>query len=282
MSLRGGRACGKGSLTAAIALAAAQLATIALAPRLTTADDNAEDLIDYSFSTWLGTGVYNVSGRSLTILTMPFAVRIRRPQNNPVGIKLLLPVTLGTHDFSNLRSVETTTFVPGVEVQLSILEQWKLKPFGQVGFGKDFSGGELAFILGGGVKSLVEIPWRDFTFGLGNKLLLAGTKTAGGNNTRGFSRFDSGLNIHHPLGFEVFRRRATFSVFYIYSNYINDVSLERVDREDITINRLHNIGFTIGAKPTLQFWRFRIPRFGVTYVTGDGLKAVRLNAGFPF
>ncbi len=273
--------------TSGLALSPARVLVLALALLLTTGstqadDQDPENLVNYAFATWIGTGVYKVSGSSLSIISMPFSAQVRDTEANRFGIKALFPITLGSHDFNGLDNVQTVTFVPGAEFHLRIRDNWVIKPFGQAGLGNDFSSGELTFIGGTGIKSLVDFPWRDFTFSLGNMLLLAGSQSTGGNNARGFSRFDIGLNAHHPLDFNVFGRPASLGLFYIFANYIKDVDLQRFERDDISIRRLHHVGFTVGTRPSFRIWRFRIPRFGLTYVWGDGLRGMRLNGGFPF
>jgi hypothetical protein len=87
------------------------------------------------------------------------------------GLKLLLPVTLGYHQFENiLADVGTIAFVPGVEFQYPIIKNWWVKPYGQFGLGKDFSGGNLAYIYGAGVRTRAIFPWWRFEYILGEDL----------------------------------------------------------------------------------------------------------------
>jgi hypothetical protein len=64
------------------------------------------------------------------------------------SLELLFPATLGFHDFTDgQNNVGTMTFVPGLRFVYPVLENWWLKPFGQFGFGKDFSGSDIAYFV---------------------------------------------------------------------------------------------------------------------------------------
>jgi hypothetical protein len=64
-------------------------------------DVHKEDLINYSFATWIGSGVYQVGDRRMAILRVPLRYTLRPPEKTKPGLKLLLPITLGYYDFKN-------------------------------------------------------------------------------------------------------------------------------------------------------------------------------------
>jgi hypothetical protein len=67
------------------------------------------------------------------------------------------------------------SFVPGVEFEYLVNERWRLKPYGQVGIGRDLKNNENALIYVGGVNSHFRIPSSGkLNFALGNTLAIAG------------------------------------------------------------------------------------------------------------
>ncbi|MFQ6023686.1 MAG: hypothetical protein ACE5NW_13285 [Acidiferrobacterales bacterium] len=249
----------------------------------------AEDFINYAYATWFGTGVYSVGDRDITILRAPISIPIRKPvpEEKKWGWRLMLPVTLGRHefdfDFGDIEDLETITFVPGVEFQVPIRENWQLKPFVQAGVGNDFSGGEFSVIYGTGLKSLVTFPWKKFIFGVGNQLLFAGQTIPDGNNSKGFAMFEAGLDVLLPGSFKLGRRRVNTSVFGILSWFTNEVDFLEPGPIEIEVSRITQVGVSFGTEREFSFWKVKIPRLGVTYMDGDkGFKGIRVNVGFPF
>ncbi len=119
------------------------------------AADEPEDVINYAYSNWIGSGFYKVGDRTVYLLRAPLSYALREADSEKWGMELLFPATIGFHEFSDGQdNVGTITFVPGVQFTYPVLENWWLKPFGQFGFGKDFSGSDIAWIYGAGIKSL--------------------------------------------------------------------------------------------------------------------------------
>jgi len=96
-----------------------------------------------------------------------------------LGFRLLLPAAIGFEEETDTNfSFGALAFVPGLEVQIPVNKYWALKPFAQLGAGKDSTGGDLQYIYGGGLRSLISLPWKKFVFGIGNSLILAGDRDA--------------------------------------------------------------------------------------------------------
>ncbi len=56
--------------------------------------DNEEDFINYAFATWIGSGVYKMDDRNMTILRAPISWQFREAEQGKPGYKALLPVTM--------------------------------------------------------------------------------------------------------------------------------------------------------------------------------------------
>jgi hypothetical protein len=81
------------------------------------AADEPEDVINYAYSSWIGSGFYKIDDRTVYLLRAPFSYTLREADSDKWGLELLFPATIGFHDFSDGEDNQATfTFVPGVRV----------------------------------------------------------------------------------------------------------------------------------------------------------------------
>jgi hypothetical protein len=186
-----------------------------------------------------------------------------------MGLKLHLPVIIGFHDFDVLpETLTTTAFVPGVELRYWVKKNWRLSPFGQIGAGKDFSGGNWALIYGGGIRSLAVFPWRNFDFSLGNSVLFAGQRVSGVGFDDGFSMIEIGLDVRHPLNLRIKNRNIDASIFFVYSEFVDDLQILFPNLNKLRVKNLYHLGLTFGTDKPFSLWKFKIPRVGIAYMSG--------------
>jgi hypothetical protein len=257
-----------------------------------SAGEDPGDLFNYSFAVWLGSGVYKVNDadKKLAVLRVPARYSLRPMQldaSAPVdrlGFRLLLPAVLAYQ-----KETETNfdygvfAFVPGLEIEIPVNKYWALKPFGQIGGGKDTAGGTLQYIYGGGIKSLVSFPWRKFVFGIGNSWVVAEDHDASSHETSGFSLFNAGLDIRHPTNFTLFDRQLDIGGYFVVNYFKNNVDLLSADGTTNKLNTLYEVGLTLGTKEPVETWMVSFDRVGIDYRWGDeGLKGIGFNLGFPF
>lgn len=93
-----------------------------------------EDLeVSYIYAAILGTGTYQIKGRRLTMLRLPFRWSKKDAENTPSRLRWLLPVVLGYDDLDSVDSdiidallpnkLVTLTFLPGVEYRYPVSPQ---------------------------------------------------------------------------------------------------------------------------------------------------------------
>jgi hypothetical protein len=248
-----------------------------------------ENLVHYAFAAHLGTGIYATSGHAVTVIAIPLSYTVRPMEEHDWGLKLKFPVTFGFFDFQAMDivnpglpgDVETVTLVPGVEFQIPVYKNWWLMPFGDLGVGKDLSGGEHTYIYSGGVKSLVVVPWKSFDFSIGNKFLYAGHTIPSTGFSDDFRLFETGLDVSHPVDFTIQGRQAYCSLYFMNFLYSN-LAFSRFRSDEFKVNVQYEVGLTLGTAPPSKLWRFKISRIGLGYRFGDNLSLVRLVFGMPF
>jgi hypothetical protein len=248
------------------------------------AADEPEDVINYAYSSWIGSGFYKIGDRTVYLLRGPFSYTVREADSENWGLELLFPATIGFHDFSDGQdNAATFTFVPGVRFVYPVLENWWLKPFGQFGFGKDFSGSDIAWIYGVGIKSLATFEIRNSELDFGTAFTWADQNQSGGGSDNGFSMIDIGFNSRWPTDITVFDRKADLNLFFVYTQFVNDLDFERAQKDNKKIQRLYKFGIALSSKEKFPvFGLFDLGGGGLDVTFGDGYFGMGLTTGFPF
>ena len=248
--------------------------------------------INYSFAVWIGSGVYKVKSadKRFAVLRAPFAYTLRPAQydkaafRDKLGLRLLLPAIVAVEEETDTDfTFGAAAFVPGLEVQIPVNKYWTLKPFGQFGAGKDTAGGDLQYIYGGGARSLVSFPWKKFNFGIGNSIIMAKDRDSASNESSGFSMLEAGLDVSHPIGLSFRNRALDVGIFFVLRRFFNRVDFLADGGETERVNRIYNIGVTLGTRESVSIWKIEFDRVGIDYTWGNaGLRGIGFNMGFPF
>ena len=246
------------------------------------AADEPEDTINYAYSSWIGSGFYKLEDRTVYLLRAPFSYTLREADTQNWGLEVLLPATIGFHDNED-GNVGTLTFVPGLRFNYPVLDNWWLKPFGQFGFGKDFSGSDIAWIYGAGIKSLATFDLKSSELDFGTAFTWAAQNQSGGGSDNGFSMVEIGLNSRWPTNFTVLDRKSDLNLFFVYTEFVNDLDFERAQKDNKNIHRLYKFGIALSSEekyPILGLFDLRGGGVDVTF--GKGYFGMGLTTGFPF
>ena len=246
--------------------------------------EDPSPLINYAYATWIGTGFYTVGERDVWIFRIPVtSYTLRETTEKKIGYRLLFPLTFGFHNFNEIPdSLATVAFVPGLEVSIPVTKNWYLKPFVHIGYGKDFSGGEGAWIFGAGIRSLALFPWKKWEFSLGNTLMGAQQEFSGNEFDNGFSMFEIGLNVANPWRFSFYDRETRVDTFFIYTGFIDDLDYLFATKRSEELNNLFQLGALMRPDKEYRIWFVKLKGIGVSYLFGDSLRGIRLHTSFPF
>jgi hypothetical protein len=259
-------------------------------PGISRAADEEDSLPNYAFAAYLGNGIYSASGRSVRVYNLPLAFTLRSLEDHQQGIRLKIPVSLGLFDFEAVdiieaglpESVETVSVVPGVELRFPVRDGWVLMPFLDLGAGRNSTGGQVTYIFGTGVKSLVTFRWGGVTCRLGNNLVYAGNRAPGVELSSDYGSLVTGLDGRVPVNFTLGGHRADVSLYAMNFLYANLEFLRfRAGPADVVVQ--YETGITFGTTTRPGNWLARqIHRLGLGYRFGDGLSVWRLVLGMPF
>ena len=252
--------------------------------QLAWAADGPEDTINYAYSSWIGSGFYKIGDRTTYLLRAPFSYTLREADSQKWGLALLLPATIGFHDYTDGQDNQATiTFVPGAQFVYPVLENWWVKPFGQFGFGKDFSGSDIAWIYGAGIKSLATFDLKSSELDFGTAFTWAAQNQSGGGSDSGFSMFEIGLNSRWPTNITVLDRKSDLNLYFVYTQFVNDLDFERAEKDNKTIQKLYKFGIALSSEEKYPiFGLFDLRGGGLDVTFGDGYFGMGLTTGFPF
>ena len=248
----------------------------------------AAELSDFVYANYLGSGLYSAAGRDVGVLAIPFSAPEPVYQRDNLQVMVNIPVTFGFFDFSTgsplppgiPERLDTLTVVPSVNFEYQMNDSWKLIPFVDVGFGKNFSDGSNVAIYAGGLRSNLSFTIAGRAARLGNRLLYAGyTDTDNPLNS-----FDTGVEVTQPLKGALFGKKLNLSLYavnYLYLQNLQFVSYASgVPSANVAMQ--NEIGITFGLGRGIDRPTLKIPRIGIGYRVGGEVSAVRIVFGAPF
>jgi len=249
------------------------------------------DLINWYYGAVFGTGVYKSGDRVVSVLQIPFGHELKPPTDDEWGLKLVFPVSFGFYDFKFDQVLEgdtpkglgTLTFFPGVEAQIPVTDNWKLKPYANIGWGQDLTGGGGALIYAGGVKSLAWLPIgkSGAEISLGNQLTMSGYSPEGAAN-QPLSVFVAGVNLEIPSEYKILDRTIYVGTHLIYYFYFTRLRFPTQNDTTNKISEQGEVAFSLSVRKAINFELFDLDRIGLGYQFGGGVQAVRLFFTLPY
>jgi hypothetical protein len=257
----------------------------------TTREASTEtQLLNWYYSAVFGTGVYKSGDRVVSVLQIPFAHELKPPTDDQWGLKLVAPLSFGFYDFKfdellqgeTPKSVGTASIFPGVEAEIPVTSNWMVKPYANVGWGWDLSGGPGALLYAGGMKSVVWTPiGKDSRLSLGNQLTLAGSSPEGAaNQTMGV--FIAGVNLETPTEVKVLDRPIIVGGHVIYYYYFKRLRFPTNNDADNKIDEQGELAVSLSVKKAIDFELFDLDRIGLGFQFGGGIQGVRLFFSLPY
>ena len=254
----------------------------------TITEASSRDNVHFAFATLLGTGIYQLDDRTVTIFRVPISWSFREPTREEFGIKLKVPIAIGLHNYDLLEDLipvadqlSTLSVVPGLELEFLAGENWRVKPVGYLGFGTDLSRTDSALIYGAGISALRPLNFAspDMTFGAA--LLLNGYDP-GSRSGDFISRWSAGVDAKWLTRWNIDNRDVFIGGHVIGYYYMNQLEFQTIIDEPIKLRAEIEFGIFVGARPSPKIFGITINRLGIGYRFSDVSDAVVLFAGFPF
>lgn len=274
-------------LRAALPLFLFALNAEAQTPAPQAQDDAVGASVNYVFATDLGSGVYQMNGRTLQVYRLTYEKELRAVTPAAPGIRFVLPVTAGFFDFNPLdvisegppTRVDSVSLVPGFEFDYLLKDDWRLIPYARAGL-SIASSSVGAILYGAGVRLENEGDWHGWNQFLRTELSYAGVEYRNGVGGDQFVRLRHGVDIAHGLGFDWRGHEPDLSLYAIFDLVVDPPTAPVANARKQPLQA--EFGFTFGTRPPYKIWRFDTPRIGLGYRLAGSLSAWRIVIGVPF
>jgi hypothetical protein len=263
-------------------------APVAQAQTAATQQDKAVgSSINYVFATDLGSGVYDMNGRSLQVYQLTYEKELRETKADQFGVEFELPVTFGFFNFNPQdvlshgipTRVDSLSAVPGLALDYLLGQDWHVKPYVRAGFSVASSSVN-GYLWGSGVQ--VEKRgdfhgWDGFTR---SELSVAGVDYRSDVPNDRFVRLRQGVDLTRGLGWKLKSREVELGLYNIYDLIVDPPTAPVVEGRKHPIQA--EFGFTFATRPRYRLWKFNAPRLGFGYRLAGELSAWRFVIGEPF
>lgn len=252
------------------------------------ADDRAAiTTINHAFATELGTGVYDIGGQSIFVVRVMPRLKLREPDAQGPGVRLVLPMAAGAFDFNPFDTIDTEvpdridsfSLMPGVEFDLPQGGDWMLTPWLRAG--ASFSSGHSDGLLyGAGVR----LRWTGEREGIQmerlHELVLAAVDYRSGIPGDRFLRMRNAVDLRSQT-LRLTPSRQLMAGVYVVADIMTDPpeSPREVGQQSIMQVEL---GLTFNAEPRPRIGSWRWPRLGLGYRMAGDFSGWRIVFGAPF
>lgn len=243
--------------------------------------------VSYVFASELGSGVYDLDGRTLQVYRIPLSRELRARTAARSGVRLIAPITVGFFDFeardvitSGLPSrVDMVTVTPGIELEYGLRNEWRLIPYARAGASVASSSVD-GWLYGAGVRverRLALRVWESFTR---HELTIAGVEFRSGARDDAFARLRNAIELRRGTGVHWRDRELTFALYGVV-DVIADPPRAPVAGAELETLQLEP-GIVFGTQPEWRVRRVPVPRIGLGYRFAGELSGWRIVIGAPF
>lgn len=268
-------------------MAAHVLMLAALAATAPPDDRAIGSSVSYVFATELGSGIYELSGRTLQVYRIPLSRELRPPREGAPGIRVIAPLTMGFFDFeprdvlsSGIPTrVDSFSITPGLELEYELSARWRVVPY--LRFGASFASSSVDSMLYGlGVRSDYDRPVGEWALLLRNELALAGVDFRADVPDDLFARVRSAVELRRGTGYRLRNRELEIGVYGVLDAIVDPPAapLAGAEPEPLQLEP----GVIFGTRPGWRVWRVPLPRIGLGYRFAGDLSGWRLVIGAPY
>jgi hypothetical protein len=250
-------------------------------------DEAVGDAVNYVFATDLGSGLYDLDGRTLQIYRYTYRRELREPRVGRTGARFVAPITAGFFDFNPLdvvrkgppTRVDSLSVVPGFELDYLFGDGWHLIPYARGGFSIASSRVD-GWLFGAGLRVERRADYGDWQGFLRTELAYAGVRYRSNDPADEFLRVRQGFDFTRAFGREYRKRRFELGLYAVLDFVADPPTAPVAGGREIPAQA--EFGFTFSSRPRLKIWRFDAPRIGFGYRLAGDLSSWRLVLGEAF
>lgn len=275
------------ALWAGAGLAIAPVAALAQSAADQDRDDAVGASVNYVFATDLGSGVYDLDGRTLQIYQLTYEKILRDVTPEQFGVNFEVPVTFGFFDFSPTdvlgsglpTRVDSFSVVPGLEFDYLLKDDWHVIPYVRAGFSVASSSVD-GWLYGAGVRIERHRDFHGWDKYTRAELAMAGVHYREDVPNDEFVRLRQGFDFTRALGWKIRDRPVELGVYAVFDAIVDPPTIPTDEHKKHPIQA--EFGFTFATRPRYKIWKFDAPRLGFGYRLAGTLSAWRFVIGAPF
>ena len=228
--------------------------------------------VHYAFGNYLGSGVYDVNGNQAFLMRIPMSYRLSDDEN---GLKLRLPINVGIYDWSvtdadTPDSINTVSFIPGIEFTEALNENWSVTPFVDLGYAHELDAGEDTLVTAFGAALKYQFGKENQHWWI-NRLTYAKARSEIDNSESTLTFWQTGIDLVTPLQGSFVGYDFNLATYALTRVYFDNFSLEADDPEkDVDVRQTYEGGFSLKLKDPWKFKFLELGRVGFGYQFGDG------------
>ncbi|MBC8026327.1 MAG: hypothetical protein H7Y89_10070 [Steroidobacteraceae bacterium] len=255
----------------------------------TSAEEDAAvgQSINYVFATDLGSGVYDLGGRTLQIYRYTYLKDLRETRAGHTGVRFVLPVTAGFFDFSPVdviakgppSRVDSVSVVPGVELDIVLRDGWHLLPYVRAGFSVASSSVD-GWLYGTGARLERQSDFHGWNAYVRSEVAYAGVKYTNETPDDEFFRLRQAFDLTRATRLKIRGREIETGLYAIFDLVVDPPTAPVAGAKKVPIQA--EFGVTLSSRPRVKIWKFDAPRIGVGYRMAGELSSWRLLIGTPF
>lgn len=242
----------------------------------------SEDPIHWAYAAYFGTGRYALDGLADTyVLSFTPGWEWRESEwddsgRRQLGFRFRMPVAIGAHEFSpdvslesfRLKSVNTISAVPGIEIEIPATERWTLRSLSYLGFGTELDGGASARLYWLGMRSQFKFELDETEIFLVNGLSRVGYSGEGEASSR-IMPLSTGLEFRRQLANRKIGDEPVFLNWHVsYTKYLDELAFDfggaNTDPIQVASEWELGVAFSKGDQK-LKLWRLSWDRVGLAY-----------------
>ena len=256
-------------------------------PAETKTDEAVGQSLNYVFATDLGSGVYDLDGRTLQIYRFTYEKELREVDEDTLGVRFVMPLTFGFFDFTTLdvlsegipTRVDSFSLVPGFELDYLLPDDWHLVPFARGGVSVASSSVD-GWLYGIGIRLEREGDWHGWDSLVRTELNYSGVGYRHNLPPDEFLRLRQGADVTRGIGWKIRGREVEFGMYSIIDVILDPPTAPVGNRSSQSIQA--EFGFTFGTRPRFKIWRWDAPRLGFGYRLAGELSTWHFLIGAPF
>ncbi len=240
---------------------------------------------NYGLSSFLGSGIYSVSGQAVQLYRVPVTIRLGDDSAPAPEFYAQFPVTFGFYNFTPEdvlqlqvpHSLDTVSGLAGLETRLTLNEQWRYLQLGAVGYTK--AAGQPDKRLIGTQVALERIsPWGDWNTRYRAEVLDA-LSGGGPGGTDTIVRLLQGVEFDRPQSWQVLNRQAAIGTYGVVRYYPGAVAFTS---SNAPVRLETEAGLTFGTAEPIRVLTLPLPRLSLGYRRAANLNVFFLGFGTPF